>query len=202
MQTSDYRWRLDTRLLVWCLATRLCDRLLNVNSSGEWSSRFILSRSHFSARIPWLKRDHDRAFGLRSLKETVAEKYDAKKVRKSRSRNTFLHYRSCMITFTYVSIAFFLFSERTFVQSMDCPLWKFLKSFSDIWDFIGNKRWMYYMYFYTYLSSFLSFLYLYVCLSRKGFIRLDTFLNGLLNIWKLIWSIINVLAFETKICNN
>lgn len=205
MQTSDYRWRLDTRLLVWCLATRLCDRLLNVNSSGEWSSRFILSRSHFSARIPWLKRDHDRAFGLRSLKETVAEKYDAKKVRKSRSRNTFLHYRSCMITFTYVSIAFFLFSERTFVQSMmhnwivHCEnFWRVSRIFGIL---LGMKDGCN-MYFYTYLSSFLSFLYLYVCLSRKGFIRLDTFLNGLLNIWKLIWSIINVLAFETKICDN
>lgn len=205
MQTSDYRWRLDTRLLVWCLATRLCDRLLNVNSSGEWSSRFILSRSHFSARIPWLKRDHDRAFGLRSLKETVAEKYDAKKVRKSRSRNTFLHYRSCMITFTYVSIAFFLFSERTFVQSMIHNGLSIVKISEEFLGYLGFywewKMDVLYVFLYI-LIFFLSFLYLYVCLSRKGFIRLDTFLNGLLNIWKLIWSIINVLAFETKICDN
>lgn len=88
----------------------------------------------------------------------------------------------------YQSHSFCLVNVHSFSQwyTMDCPLWKFLKSFSDIWNFIGNERWMYYMYFYTYLSSFLSFLYLYVCLSRKGFIRLDTFLNGLLNIWKLI----------------
>lgn len=105
----------------------------------------------------------------------------------------------------YQSHSFCLVNVHSFSQwyTMDCPLWKFLKSFSDIWDFIENERWMYYIYFYTYLSSFLSFLYLYVCLSRKGFIRLDiTFLNGLLNIWKLIWFIINVLAFETKICDN
>lgn len=112
---------------------------------------------------------------------------------------------SIMYTFTYVSIAFFLFSERTFVQSMIHNGLSIVKISEEFLGYLGFywewKMDVLYVFLYI-LIFFLSFLYLYVCLSRKGFIRLDTFLNGLLNIWKLIWSIINVLAFETKICNN
>lgn len=184
MQTSDYRWRLDTRLLVWCLATRLCDRLLNVNSSGEWSSHssfyFVAqpffrsnslveegSRSCFwssfvkgnRCRKIWCKKSAEKSFSEHILALSIID-----------HRYRYIDHvwsRSHM----YQSHSFCLVNVHSFSQwyTMDCPLWKFLKSFSDIWNFIGNERWMYYMYFYTYLSSFLSFLYLYVCLSRKGF---------------------------------
>lgn len=167
MQTSDYRWRLDTRLLVWCLATRLCDRLLNVNSSGEWSSHssfYFVAQPFFRSNS--LVEEGSRSCFWSSLKETVAEKYDAKKVRKSRSRNTFLHYRSCMITFTYVSIAFFLFSERTFVQSMihnGLSIVKISEEFLGYLEFYWEWK-MDVLYVFLYILIFFFIFSLFICL--------------------------------------
>lgn len=145
VQTSDYRWRLDTRLLVWCLATRLCDRLLNVNSSGEWSSH---SSFYFVAQ-PFFRSNSLVEEGSRSCfwSSSLVKGNRCRKIRcrKSAEKSFPEHILALSINpFTCVSIthSFCLINVHLFNQwyTMDCPLWKFLKSFSDILNFIENER--------------------------------------------------------------
>lgn len=167
MQTSDYRWRLDTRLLVWCLATRLCDRLLNVNSSGEWSSHssFYFVAQPFFRSNSLVEEGSRSCFWSSFVKGNRCRKIWCKKsAEKSFSEHILA--LSIMYTFTYVSIAFFLSSERTFVQSMIHNGLSIVKISEEFLGYLGFYwEWkMDVLYVFLYILIFFFIFSLFICL--------------------------------------